>query len=506
LFFGVPLLVAAAIALPVLRGKQREREEADQVVAINRARLSAAAKKRADIEAALKASYAKFDRQQADEGANLWKLARKEAKGVNDFLTAITSSLAAARSQFMMREDIRMLWSEAIIERALLARALNQEERFGELVLQLGESAALFKAPARVSVTSKPPGAMVLVARYETAPGQKWPLGQDQIFGLAPHRGELSPGSYRLTIQLEEHETVYYPLFVEPGEDLSIEVPLLAKGSTPAGFVYVPPGRFLFGSQEMTLWESLYHTAPIHVAETGAYFIAERETTNGEYIAYLDSLPREERERWTQRAQIKRGKDGWSITLENIAENRTKARTFAAGEPVEYPARANGRQNWLALPVGMASADDARAYASWLAKTGRVPGARLCTDLEWERAARGADRRVFTTGDAIDARDTNLGQTYQSPEFDGADDLWGADESGAHPPERSPFGVDDLNGNVMEWISSSLEPNGTLARSASWEQRTGDSLIIARFVYSSTMRDQRVGFRICADVPGARAR
>ncbi len=50
---------------------------------------------------------------------------------------------------------------------------------------------------------------------------------------------------------------------------------------------------------------------------------------------------------------------------------------------------------WQDLPVVGITADDAKAYAAWLSGTGRVPGARLCTDDEWERAARGSDGRAY---------------------------------------------------------------------------------------------------------------
>jgi formylglycine-generating enzyme required for sulfatase activity len=61
----------------------------------------------------------------------------------------------------------------------------------------------------------------------------------------------------------------------------------------------------------------------------------------------------------------------------------------------------NEKQDWYKLPAGGMDRDEAIEYASWLAKTGRVPGARICTDSEWERAARGADEREFPHGNDL---------------------------------------------------------------------------------------------------------
>ena len=76
-----------------------------------------------------------------------------------------------------------------------------------------------------------------------------------------------------------------------------------------------------------------------------------------------------------------------------------------------------------------------------------MPGARLCTELEWERAARGADDRLFPHGDELDADDANFDVTYGR-----VDSAYGPDVVGSHPASRSPFGVDDLAGNVFELV------------------------------------------------------
>jgi len=84
------------------------------------------------------------------------------------------------------------------------------------------------------------------------------------------------------------------------------------------------------------------------------------------------------------------------------------------------------------------SFDDARAYAAWLSSTGRVAGARLCTDHEWERVARGADGRLYAHGDRIEPDDANIDVTHKRIPL-----AIGPDEVGTHPRSNSPFGVSD---------------------------------------------------------------
>src|SRR6185503_7285159 len=93
--------------------------------------------------------------------------------------------------------------------------------------------------------------------------------------------------------------------------------------------------------------------------------------------------------------------------------------------------------DWRRFPVIGISAEDAIAYAAWLARTGRVPGARLCTEVEWERAARGADGRTYPGDHEFAPDDANIDVTH------GKNDK-GPDEVGSHPASRSPFGVEDM--------------------------------------------------------------
>ena len=86
---------------------------------------------------------------------------------------------------------------------------------------------------------------------------------------------------------------------------------------------------------------------------------------------------------------------------------------------------------------------EAVAYTRWLAAKGSKP-IRLPTEIEWELAAAGKERRKFVWGskthnDTTNHREAGIGTTVGV---------------GIFPADRTPEGVHDLGGNVWEWTST----------------------------------------------------
>jgi formylglycine-generating enzyme required for sulfatase activity len=228
-----------------------------------------------------------------------------------------------------------------------------------------------------------------------------------------------------------------------------------------------------------------------HPVPVEAFLIGVHELTFAEYLDFLATLPATERDLRRPHApalDLRYDPEGAPIlTIGKVTSRR--------GEPLCRPKRSERRcQDWSRFPVVGVSVEDAQAYVEWLAR-GRVPGARRCTEREWERAARGADGRLYPHGDALGPGDANLGETYR---FDA--DLSGADEVGSFPADRSPFGVMDLGGNVREWVAPKA---GRTARGGGW----GGASVFARAAYRGFLHGDHygnVGVRVCASVPRTR--
>ncbi len=85
-------------------------------------------------------------------------------------------------------------------------------------------------------------------------------------------------------------------------------------------------------------------------------------------------------------------------------------------------------------PVVWVSLQDAKAYARWAGK-------RLPTEIEWQKAAQGPDRRDWPWGNIYDPGKANMDSDDTKP-------------VGSYPEGASPYGCLDMIGNVWEWTDS----------------------------------------------------
>jgi len=163
------------------------------------------------------------------------------------------------------------------------------------------------------------------------------------------------------------------------------------------------------------------------------------------------------------------------------------------------------------LPASLVRWEDAQAYC-------RFRGARLPTEAEFERAARGVEGRRFPWGETFHRRVANHGRLGwdRSVIVDGFAELAPV---GSFPAGRTPEGFLDLAGNVAEWVSDLFSapypdrpvtdplgpPHGFAPGATTFRVLRGGSFELpapflrgaARLPRDGSTRDPSIGFR-CA--------
>ena len=508
----MPIAVAVIYGGVEIQNRAAVARRVDARSAEARAVLEGARKKEGEATAAREQAFALYreverDADRREEAEATWSRALQADGEAEAGLIEASRLYEVALAQDPSRDDVRTRLGEVLYERALLAQRDARFAQQDELLQRLrlydpdGTWQRAWATPMHLDLASRPVS-QVRIARYEDRHGVRV-LGAPRAVGKTPLRGlELEAGSYVLTLAATGHTTVTYPVLAQRATNLEVSIDLPAADEVPAGYVYVPPGPFLFGiPADEDARRGFLNTTPLHQRETAGYFTGAHEVTIAEWTAFLDDLPDRERAVRTpsveehvsgkQALQLVRDRDrSWSISL-GLAGHEYRARW---GETFHYDGRTRrAKQDWRRFPVTGVTAPDAVAYTKWLSASGALPGARLCTEAEWERAARGADRRLYPLGNILDPQAANIDETYGKDRVS-----MGPDEVGSFPQSNSPFGLTDMAGNAFEWTTSILEKDGFVARGGSFFYDLKSAQSVNRAVVIPVFRDVGVGFRVCA--------
>ncbi len=195
--------------------------------------------------------------------------------------------------------------------------------------------------------------------------------------------------------------------------------------------VYVPAGEFTMGSTNAQVdyaWnickelgidcQSEWLTAeqPTHTVNLDAFWIDRTEVTNAQFAAFLNE----------QGNQVE---GGASWLDENVED--TNCRIEQVGG--EYRPQDGCAEH----PVIFVSWYGSAAYCAWV-------GGRLPSEAEWEKAARGADGRIYPWGNdppTCERANNSCPGGLTRP------------VGSTSPAGDSPYGASDMAGNVAEWVN-----------------------------------------------------
>ena len=246
----------------------------------------------------------------------------------------------------------------------------------------------------------------------------------------------LPVGSYLLRITAPSRATVLYPLTIERGQTWELAPPgasepapvwLPPVAEVRADEVYVAAGWFRAGGDPAAL-----NALPGCRLWLDGFVIRREPVTNREYLEFINDL-------------VARGAEEEALRRVPIdTKGRPPAPQYRRGRDGTFVCGDSLAPDWPVVHIDWASA---RAFCRWLGARDGQPW-RLPDELEWEKAARGVDGRLYPWGDWLDPswcwiRDSHpltssLARTRE------------------HPIDASPYGVLGMVGNSMDWCANAF--------------------------------------------------
>ena len=358
---------------------------------------------------------------------------------------ALTSRYRAehAAAEAARRDTAR---SEALFRQHLAALPDDHADRPGHV--------RYLKGDGTLSLVTDPPGAEVLLHRY-VLQNRRLMARFERSLGTTPlDEVTLPMGSYLCILKHPECHDVRYPVAVGRSEHWCgvpsggrdpdpILLPRL--GELGPEDCYVPAGWFQSGRSEAGGGASL----PPRRRWVGGHVFRRFSTSNRQYLEFLDALvvegrtadalryaPRQQGGTTGEEGALIYGFDGSHFSLRPDAEGDV------------------WKPEW---PVCFVEWFGANAFAAWESRrTGRpwqLPG-----ELAWEKAARGVDGRSYPWGEAFDPSWACMDRSHRGR-------LLPADV-GTFLVDESPYGVQDMAGNMQDWCMDVFVEDGPAAPSA----------------------------------------
>lgn len=214
-------------------------------------------------------------------------------------------------------------------------------------------------------------------------------------------------------------------------------VGLRADGRPDIIWREVPAGTFLMGTDRAKDRRASADETPQHKVTLPTYKIGRYAVTNAQYWAFVEAGGYQNKQYWLE-AIVARG---WLAGKVKGYDETEREAPADYGTPFDLANHPVVGVTWY----------EAMAYCRWLTEVlqdiGEIKSdeqVRLPTEAEWEKAARGIDGRLYPWGGKPDPNRANHKDTG----------IGSISAVGCFPDGASPYGVDDMAGNVWEWTRS----------------------------------------------------
>jgi serine/threonine protein kinase/formylglycine-generating enzyme required for sulfatase activity len=434
-----------------------------------------------------------------DEATALERELREAERAIDDALeAALTHDPDDVELRAAAASRARRVQSELTLRRHAAALPEQHPERIRAQRWLSGEGA--------LTLITAPCPARARLYRLEVVRRRLVPVFHSDL-GQTPLRELVLPmGRWLVLLEAEGRHPVRYPVAigreehwhgVPPGESEPAAVWLPALGELGPNECYVPAGWCRIGGDP---------DAPLGLAGRRVWvdgLVMRRfAVTNQEWLDFVSALLAAGDEEGAERyAPRERGRTAgtWGTVLYGRADDGRFL----------LPTDRDGtvwRPDW---PVVMVDHGAAWAYARWKAARSGLPW-RLPGELEWEKAARGVDGRLFPWGDHADPA-----WCCSRLASSGAPQLEGVHE---RPTDESPYGVRGLAGLVVEWAADRFSvdgpapdggrvhpPDGRAESEAAWAGWTATWRVVGRGgSWLHDLKAARAAFRLALE-PWSRA-
>ncbi len=272
-------------------------------------------------------------------------LRRDMAVAFADATALLNAALAAEERNTTATRALGDLWATRLAETELqgaaddAAHALTMLTRYDD-----GRHAGLLAGDGSLALTSDPPGAEVLLSRFEEEHGVLVPVEERSLAKTPTARLTLPMGSYLCTLRLPGYRDVRYPVHITRGRAWKGTVRMRTEDETPEEFVYVPGGPFVYGEGKDTatkdLSDFLIKRTPVTFGEYAEYLTALDAESGEDAVAYCEWKTRVTGREWRlpteeEREKAARGVDGRRFPWGDAADASLCKNTDSRAEPTQ---------------------------------------------------------------------------------------------------------------------------------------------------------------------------